>query len=130
MEHTKGKLEAWGDDILVSIRTHVKGKGMVTICNMALDPIKEGSAEVFDAVDEQNVRALRIVHCWNNFDSVELERDALRDALEEIDTGQMKLLADWLDLKEAKAANAGIEVQLDLRRWAGIIEQALAGVKI
>lgn len=74
MEH-KEKYEAWGDDIIISIRTKVKGKGMITVCNMAFDP---------DAVEEQNDRAQRIVEAVNSFDQLTAVKNAAQALMDDV----------------------------------------------
>ena len=40
------------------------------------------------------------------------------------DPDKLDLLADWLDLKDAQEGRDGVEIQLDLRRWARLVREA------
>ena len=67
---------------------------------------------------EAEVKGLQLLNMgWQGYhDKTEAENARLREALPDPD--KLFHLADWLDLKEAHDPNAGIAVQLDLRRWA------------
>jgi len=48
----------------------------------------------------------------------------LPDLITEIDPDKLDLLADWLDMDDArKGGGRGAEVQADLRRWARLLRE-------
>ena len=53
------------------------------------------------------------------------ENEKLKEAFAQIDTEQLRILADWLDIQDFEAGRDSVEVQLSLRKWARIIDETL-----
>lgn len=82
MEHSKGILEAWGqEDFVISLRLRDKARGgYLTVCSMHLESNLEDQ-------EEQNKRAQRLVTCWNfHQDLVDLAQNIARGVDVDIDS--------------------------------------------
>jgi hypothetical protein len=112
MEHTKIPWQ-------ISLGRDATGYPTFSICGLS------GTKQKSD--EQQKINAIYMDYCVNNYDE-------LLAACKKVDTEKLRILADWLDLKDAKASlkegeDFDVEVQLDLRRWARIIEQAISNCK-